>query len=279
MRPNRVKQRIREGKIAFGTYVNLADPAMVEILGLAGLDAVLFDMEHASFDLGLIEQMIRAADLVDVTPCVRVPDNDPKLMLRLLEIGAQGIMVPHVHSREEAAKAVKAVRYDPLGERGALAGSRAARYGTVPWEEHARTSNEEILLFAMVEDSEGLSNLASIAGVEGVDLILIGPHDLAESLGIAQPNDPRLWAAAEEIAQTLKQVGNARMALSHGHPVLTATIADLQRWGVGYSNLLPPPEAVVLRHYRERISELHAQMEQQGVAGRQIGAGKASRLD
>ena len=261
MQPNRVKQRIREGKIAFGTYINQADPAMVEVLGLAGFDAADIDMEHTAIDIGQIEEMVRAAELVGITSIVRVPDNDPKLILRLLDIGVQGIQVPHVQGRDEAIEAAKAVRYHPLGERGAIAGSRAARYGTVPWEEHTRTSNEEILLALMVEDSQGLANLESIAGVEGVDLILIGPSDLSESLGITEPNDPQLWSTVEEIAQRLKQVGNAKMAFSHGHAMLTASVADLQRWGVGYSNVLPAPEGVLLRYYRDRLGKLRAEME------------------
>ena len=260
MEKNRAKQRMREGKIAFGSYVNLAEPAIVEIMGIAGFDGATFDMEHTAHDLGLIQEMVRAAERVGITPMVRVPDNDAKLILRLLDMGVQGIQVPHVHSGEEAIKAVKAVRYHPQGERGAMARARAARYGAVPWQEHIRTSNEEIILSLMVEDAPGLSNLEDIAGVPGVDLVNIGPADLSESLGITEPNDERLWAKIEEIAQRIKNVGNAKMAFSHGHPVVTASVEDLQRWGVGYSNVLPEAEGVILTHYQGKLKELHAQM-------------------
>jgi len=116
MRKNRVKQIMREGKLAIGTYVSLTDPQIVEIIGLAGFDGAFIDMEHSQFDLSLICEMIRAADLAGVTSLVRVPDNDAKLILRLLDSGAQGIVIPHVEGLEGARRAVAAVRYPPLGE-------------------------------------------------------------------------------------------------------------------------------------------------------------------
>ena len=256
MQLNKVKQRMRAGEIAFGTYVSLREPAIVELLGLAGLDAAAIDMEHTSIELPLIEDMVRAAEVVGITPTVRVPDLDPKLILRLLDIGVQGIQVPHVKTAEEAVEAVKAVKYFPVGERGAMAGARAARYSVVPWLEHIKSSNEEILVSLMIEDPEGISNVEKIAAVEGVDLVLLGPSDLAESLGIPEPNDPKLWATVEDIARRIKKVGNAKMALSSGHPQLTASVADLKRLGVGYSNLLPPPEEVILEHYRDKLAQL-----------------------
>jgi 2-keto-3-deoxy-L-rhamnonate aldolase RhmA len=111
MQPNRVKKLTREGKLARGTYVSLADPQVVEIIGLAGFDAAFIDMEHTSFELGLIERMITAAELVGITPIVRVPDNDEKLILRILDRGAQGIIIPHVDGVYGARQAVAAVRY------------------------------------------------------------------------------------------------------------------------------------------------------------------------
>ena len=131
MRENRVKKVMREGKLALGTYVTFADPQIVEIIGLAGYDAAFIDMEHTDFDLRLVGEMIRAADLAGVTSIVRVPDNDEKLILRILDAGAEGIIVPHVDGLEGAKRAVEAVRYAPLGHRGGAGGTRAAGYGTV----------------------------------------------------------------------------------------------------------------------------------------------------
>ena len=113
MRENRVKRVMREGGLALGTYVTFADPQIVEIIGLAGYDAAFIDMEHTDFDLRLVGEMIRAADLAGVTSIVRVPDNDEKLILRILDAGAEGIIVPHVDGLEGAKRAVDAVRYAP----------------------------------------------------------------------------------------------------------------------------------------------------------------------
>lgn len=115
MRPNLIKEGIRQGKLAIGTYVNLADPAVVEIIGLAGFDAAFIDMEHSAFDLLLVQEMIRACDLTGITSLVRVPDNNPKTILRVLDMGAQGIQVPHIGGKDGALSAVRAVRYALAG--------------------------------------------------------------------------------------------------------------------------------------------------------------------
>ena len=139
MRQNRVKKLMREGKLALGKYVSLADPQVVEIIGIAGFDAAFIDMEHTGFDLRTVEEMIRASDLAGVTSMVRVPDNDAKLILRILDMGAEGIIVPHIEGLEGAKRAVDAVRYPHLWEtvavRVALARRDSARCS---WNEHVQ---------------------------------------------------------------------------------------------------------------------------------------------
>ena len=128
---NRVKKVMREGNLAIGTYVTLSDPQVVEIIGLAGFDAAFIDMEHTTFDLSMVERMVLSAELVGITPIVRVPSIDSSVILRLLDLGTQGIIIPHVEGEEGARRAVDAVRYPPLGHRGAAGGTRAARVGTL----------------------------------------------------------------------------------------------------------------------------------------------------
>jgi len=156
---NRVKKVMRAGDLAIGTYVTLSDPQVVEIIGLAGFDAAFIDMEHTTFDLSMVERMVLSAELVGITPIVRVPGNDASLILRLLDLGTQGIIIPHVEGVEGARRAVDAVRYPPLGHRGAAGGTRAARFGTVSWDEHCEQSNRELLLSVMVEDARGIERL------------------------------------------------------------------------------------------------------------------------
>lgn len=119
MRENRVKRVMREGGLALGAHVGgIADPQIVEIIGLAGFDAAFIDMEHTSFDLRDVQLMVMAAERVGITPIVRTPGFDPAFILRLLDMGVQGIYLPHVSNAAAARAAVKAVRYAPLGDRG-----------------------------------------------------------------------------------------------------------------------------------------------------------------
>lgn len=152
MRANRVKRIMRQGGLALVSHVGFADPAVIEIIALAGFDGAFIDMEHTGFDLHLVGEMIRVADLTGVTPIVRVPENNAKLILRVLDMGAQGIQVPHIEGLEGAKRAVQAVRYPPVGQRGGAGSTRAAGYGSIPWQEHVQSSNEEILLTVMTED-------------------------------------------------------------------------------------------------------------------------------
>lgn len=260
MLQNRVKDKIRQGKLAIGTYVYLTDPAVVEIIGLAGFDAAFIDMEHGTFDLQLVQEMIRACELAGICSLVRVPDNNPKTILRVLEMGAQGIQVPHIASRDDALAAVRAVRYAPLGERGMGGSTRARRFGTVPMSEHVATSNSEIILAAMVEDMEAVEQLEEIASIDGLDLIAIGPSDLAQSLGASGAQDIRLKATIEQIALTLKKVGKARMTFPVNNATFPLGITELKRLGVAYTNINPTDVDRLLNSYRQQIQEIRAQL-------------------
>ena len=116
MQTNRVKKILKEGGLALGTYTGgIADPQIVEIIGHAGFDAAFIDMEHTSFDLRDVQLMVMAAERVGITPIVRTPGFDPAFILRLLDMGVQGIQVPHISDARAAREAVKAVRYPPAG--------------------------------------------------------------------------------------------------------------------------------------------------------------------
>src|SRR6266536_2330741 len=127
MQENRVKPIINTGGLALGTHVGgIPDPQIVEIIGLAGFDAAFIDMEHTSLDLHDVQACVLTAERVDFTPIVRTPGFEPAFILRLLDMGVQGIQVPHVSDPDMARAAVQAVRYPPDGERGMAAGGRAA---------------------------------------------------------------------------------------------------------------------------------------------------------
>ena len=258
MKPNRIKQVMREGGLALVSHVGFADPAVVEIIASAGFDGAFIDMEHSIFDLQTVGEMIRVADLCGITPVVRVPDENPKTILRLLDMGAQGIQVPHIAGAEGARKAVEAIRYPPLGDRGGAGSSRAAGYGSVPWLEHMKTSNEEILLIVMTEDKRGLAEIADIAAVDGVDLIALGPTDISTALGMTDPADPRLKQTFEELAATVKAVGKAGVYIPANHAACRFTPQDLLKMGVNYSSVAPAPPTIVLNALKasaEKIRE------------------------
>ena len=256
MQENRVKRVMRDGDLAIGAYVSFADPAVVEIIGLAGFDAAFIDMEHTAIDLAMVETMVRTAELAGVASLIRVYENDPGLILRILDMGAQGIIIPHVEGLEGAKRAVEAVRYPPVGKRGAAGSTRAASYGAVPWREHVRTSNEEILLSVMAEDDRAFDDIEAMAGLEGLDLVAVGPADLTETLGVTDPKDPRLKAKVEEIAGRIGGVGKAKFSLPLRHPAYPLGARELKDLGVGYTHVNPPPYSLVLNGLREAASRV-----------------------
>jgi 4-hydroxy-2-oxoheptanedioate aldolase len=257
MRENRVKRILREGGLALGTHVGgIADPQIVEIIGLAGLDAAFIDMEHTSFDLHDVQAMVIAAERVGITPIVRTPGFDPAFILRLLDIGVAGIQVPHVGDAATARAAVRAVRYPPEGERGMAAGSRAAEYGRIPLREHMAQSNREILLACMIEDVAAVERIDEIAAVAGVDLLAIGPSDLSRSLGVSgEPDHPKLVAAIDRVRAAAQRSAGARLALPMHHAAFPRDAAQLKALGAGYTNCAPTPEARLLKSMREQATE------------------------
>ncbi len=260
MRKNRVKERFAQGQLAIGAFVTIADPAVVEMIGLAGYDAAYIDMEHTAFDMRLIQDMVRACDVVGICSLVRVPENNPKTILRVLEMGAQAVQVPHISGPEDALAAVKAVRYGPLGERGVGGPTRAARYGTVPTPEHMATSNAEILLSVMVEDLGAVRRIEEIASVPGIDMIAIGPNDLTQALGATGPTDPRLKETVESIGASLRKVGKARFSFPLNAAAYPLDVAGLKRLGVAYSSCNPTDIDRLMISFRQQVKEIRAQL-------------------
>jgi 2-keto-3-deoxy-L-rhamnonate aldolase RhmA len=271
MRQNRVKRIMREGGLAIVSHVGFADPAVIEIIAMAGFDGAFIDMEHTVFDLELVGEMIRVADLTGITPIVRVPDNDAKLILRVLDMGAQGIQVPHIEGLEGAKRAVNAVRYPPLGQRGGAGTTRAAGYGSVPWNEHMQSSNREILLTVMTEDLKGITDVEAIAALDGVDLISLGPTDLSTALGISDPKDPRLRPTVEELVAKINRIGKAKVYLPVYHAAFYLTPQELVQMGVSYTSVAPPPPTIVLNALRESAQRIREQAQPRGQA-KKVGA-------
>ena len=260
VQPNRVKRILREGGLALGTYVGgIADPQIVEIIGHAGYDAAFIDLEHTSFDLRDVQLMVMAAERVGITPIVRTPGFDPAFVLRLLDMGVQGVQLPHISDARMAREAVKAVRYAPLGERGMAGASRASDYGKLSVKDHIDRSNREITLAVMIEDLTALDEVDAIASTEGIDIVAVGPSDMSRALGVSGTADhPKLVDAVHRVAEAVRKGGIARLALPMNHPALPRNAAELRELGVGYCNCAPAPEVRMLRSMQAQVSEARA---------------------
>jgi len=257
MQPNRVKRILGEGGLALGTYTGgIADPQIVEIIGHAGFDAAFIDMEHTSFDLRDIQLMVMAAERVGITPIVRTPGFDPAFILRLLDMGVQGIQVPHISNARAAREAVQAVRYAPAGDRGMAGASRASDFGKVPLKEHMEQSNREITLAVMIEDLPALDDIDAIAATEGIDIIAIGPSDMSRALGVSGTADhPKMLGAVQRVSDAIRKGGIARLALPMNHAALPRNAKQLRELGVGYCNCAPSPEVRILKSMQAQVSE------------------------
>ena len=262
MLQNRVKRILKEGGLALGGHIGaMGGIAMVEIIGHAGFDAVFIDMEHTPYDLRDIQVMIVAAERIGITPIVRTPGFDPAFILRILDMGAQGIQVPHIGGAADAQAAVQAVRFAPLGDRGMIGSSRAADYGKIPVLRHTEESNREITLTVMVEDLKALEEIEAIALTPGVDIVAIGPSDLSRALGTSgRPDDPKMAETVHRAAETIRKSGNARMGFPVNHPAFPLSISQLKTMGVGYSNCPPAPETLLLKSMMQQVADLRRQM-------------------
>jgi 4-hydroxy-2-oxoheptanedioate aldolase len=204
VRENQVKRTLAVGGTVLGVFVATDSPSLVEIFAYSGFDFVLLDAEHGPLDPHQIENLIRACEVASVTALVRVPQNTPQTLLRYLDVGAQGVMIPWCQSAAEAAAAVQATKYYPEGKRG-LAGVRAARYGVgMPLPEYVKVANAETMVVVQIETAAAVEALPEMLQVPGVDVYFIGPNDLSQSLGYpARPEEP---AVQEVIEQALSQI-------------------------------------------------------------------------
>lgn len=189
MRINKVVSKMNSGQVAYGANLSFPSTTLVELMGHAGFDFVMFDGEHGPFTPDLLDDLCRVADLAGLTPMARVSNIEPSTILRVLDRGIMGIMGPHITTREKAQQLADACRYVPRGNRSFGSG-RGAYFGdlvSVPkYMEHA---NSNVLVMAQLEDIQVLDDLDGILSVDGIDLYASGVQDIAQSLGLpGQPN-------------------------------------------------------------------------------------------
>ena len=190
--PNHTKRTLAEGGIAIGMGLRLARSVDIATIGkTCGYDWLFIDMEHNSMDVDNASQIAMASLAVGITPIVRVPGKEHFHATRLLDSGAQGIVVPHVDTVEEAERAVAYCKYPPKGHRSAMGTLPQFAYQSVPVGEATKAANEETLVIVMVESPEAIERVDAIAAVPGIDSVLIGTNDLCAELGIPGKFDDR----------------------------------------------------------------------------------------
>jgi 4-hydroxy-2-oxoheptanedioate aldolase len=242
MRANRLREIWRAGRKASNCWLSLASVFAAETIAHQGWDSVLIDMQHAPTDFATVYAMLIAVSTTDTVPLVRVPWNEPDEIQRVLDAGAYGVMCPSIETVEDAQRFVGAARYHPMGYRS-VGPNRAALYGGADYVAHA---NETILTIAQIETAKGLANMEAIAKVPGLDMLFVGPSDLALSLGRPMnpnPDDKVTLEAVDRILHTAHAAGiyagmfsldpeYARTMMKKGFDLVTCT-ADITMIGAG----------------------------------------------
>jgi 4-hydroxy-2-oxoheptanedioate aldolase len=219
---NQLKRALRDRRVQVGCWLSLASHASAEICASAGFDWVLVDTEHSPTDVPQVHHQLQAIAAYPVSALVRAYWNDTVLIKRLLDLGVQSLLLPYVQNVDEARRAVAAVRYPPRGVRGVSANSRSNRFGRV--KDYFKHADEEICLMLQVETRAALAQIEQMAAIDGVDVIFIGPQDLAADLGhLGNPGHPDVQAAMSDAIKRIRATGKAP-------GILAFVESDAKRW-------------------------------------------------
>ena len=201
------RPRVLSGEPLLGCFLTWPVQGFPEVLALADFDFVVLDAEHGFFSIESIESMVRASDGVGLPSIVRVPSCPAAEVGRSLDAGAAGILFPRGESSAMVRQGVESAKYAPDGKRG-LGGARANRYGTVPLDAYVREANASTVVIAQIETAGALAELEDIAGLDGVDVLYVGPNDLTFALGVpGKYADPAYQRELARIASAARGAG------------------------------------------------------------------------
>lgn len=217
-----LKDKLKNNELTIGSWVTIGHPSIVEIMATAGFDWLAVDMEHSAIELETAQNLIAAIQANKMEALVRVGKNDDLLIKRVLDIGADGVIIPMVNTKADAEKAVASVRYPPLGKRG-VGLYRAQKYGT-GFDEYRKWQEESSIIIVQIEHKDAVDNLVDILSVKGIDGIIIGPYDLSASLGV--PGDYENDAVKKAISKVEQICKKNNMPL--GAHVIESNAAKLQ---------------------------------------------------
>jgi 4-hydroxy-2-oxoheptanedioate aldolase len=204
MRENRLKRLWEEGRSALGGWLTIPSSVSAEYLAHSGVDWLCVDMQHGMIDYQVGVTMLQAISTTETVPIVRVPWNEPGIIMKSLDAGAYGVIVPMVNSRAEAEAAVGACRYAPQGYRSYGPG-RAVLYAG---RDYAANANETVLCICMIETREAIERAEDIISTPGLDAIYVGPSDLSVSLGLLPASDqtaPEFVSAIERVVECCRR--------------------------------------------------------------------------
>ncbi len=251
MMKNSLKDKLAKGQAVLGVFVAVPSPDMVEMCGYMGFDFVLLDAEHGPMSVETAAHLIRAAECAGIVPIVNVPSHSPQSIVRYLDIGALGIQVPQVNDRDEAEAIVRAVKYHPLGARG-MARPRAGHYGLVgSVQDYMASANQETMIVASIENIEGVKHLPHILSTPGIDVFLVGPNDLSQSMGLpGQVASPLIKSAIDTIVTQVRGGGRAVGIFASDAAAARAYIAK------GAQYIITSSTGLLARAAREYLQEV-----------------------
>jgi len=224
-----LKERLKKRELTVGSWITIGSTVVAEIMARAGYDWLTVDMEHSAITLDTAQELIRVIELCKVTPLVRVGHNDSVMIKRVMDAGAHGVIVPMVNLKEEAERAVGAVKYPPAGFRG-VGLARAQKYGA-DFEGYKEWNEKESIVIVQIEHIKAVNNLEEILAIDGVDGFIIGPYDLSGSLGVpGQFEHPEMLAALKHI----KTISEGMNALSGFHVISPTVEAFDSKVNEGY---------------------------------------------
>ncbi|PLR83309.1 HpcH/HpaI aldolase family protein [Bacillus sp. V33-4] len=217
MEKNKLKEKIKKNEPVFGMFVSIPHPIMVELIGHAEFDFVIIDYEHTSTNMETIEDMVRAAELVGITPLVRISKVDRIEILKVLDCGAQGIVIPNVTQKEQVENAINYAFYHPIGMRSLNSG-RPGVFAKYSLRDYIAKANKEMMIVPMIESLLGVNESESILSLPQISFVLEGAADLSQSLAVPWETDhPEVQKNLEKLYEVSKQC-NIPYSIVSRHP-------------------------------------------------------------
>lgn len=219
------KEKLKNSGV-IGIFSKTSDPAFVETAGFAGMDYIILDLEHGPNSVQSVQNLIRGAQVAGIFPIVRVKESCASVMSEVLDIGAGGIQVPQITTKEEAEVVMARTKFAPVGERGVCRFVRAANYSSKDRFDYFKHANQTVTVL-QIEGQKGIDNIDEILSVEGVDVIFIGPYDLSQSLGVPGQIDHPF--VEEKMLQIVKKCADKG--------IIVGTFVDTMENAIKWKNL------------------------------------------